>query len=198
MGPRRHARPVILVLLVALAAQAQHGALTMPRNLAELSDQAALIVEGTVVTAHSEPLPKYPNLMTVVVTVAVQDTLKGQAEHLHTFRQFVWDEKDAHDVLGYRKGQHVLLLLNAVNENGLTSTVGLQQGRFRIENGPDGQPVALNGNGNVGLLDGVAAVAASRGAKLSRRGAQIVASPPAGPVHLSDLKDIIRGLVGAQ
>lgn len=197
MGPRFQVLPVALVLLVAVGAYGQHGALTMPRNLAELSDHAALIVEGTVVTAHAEPLPKFPNLMTVVVTLAVRDTLKGQAEHLHTFRQFVWDEADAHDALGYRKGQHVLLLLNAVNEHGLTSTVGLQQGRFRIENGPDGQPVALNGNGNVGLFDGVAGVAASRGTKLSRRGAQVVSSPTAGPVHLSDLKDIIHGLVGA-
>jgi len=185
-------------LAVALAAHAQHGALTMPRNLAELTDRAALIIEGTVVSAVAQPHPAYPNLMTVVVTIAVQDTLKGEARRVYSFRQFVWDAKDAHSALGYRKGQHVLLMLNAENEHGLTSPVGLRQGRFRIETGPDGQPVAVNGEGNVGLFDGVAATAASKGVQLSRRGKQILEALPAGPVHAADLKDMIQGLVNSK
>lgn len=198
MRPRLSVPVFAAVLALAIAAQAQHGALTMPRNLAELTDHAAVIVEGHVLTAVAEPHPDFPNLMTVVVTIAVQDALKGKPGKLYTFRQFVWDIKDAHDLLGYRKGQHVLLMMNPENQHGLTSTVGLQQGRFRIVDGPDGQPVATNGQDNVGLFEGVAATAAGKGVQFSKRGAQVVSSPPRGPVHLSDLKEIIRGLVNSQ
>lgn len=188
----------VTVLALAFSAVAQHGAMTMPRNLAQMTDQAAVILDGYVVSAFAEPLPNYPNLMTVVVNVAVQDTLKGTPGRTYTFRQYVWDAGDAHDRLGYRKGQHVLLMMNAANEHGLSSPVGLQQGRFRIEAGPNGQEMAVNGNGNVGLFDGVANNAASKHVQFSKRGQQIVAAPPSGPVPAADLKDMIRGLAGAQ
>ncbi len=185
-------------LALAAGAYGQHGALTMPRNLADLTDRAALIVEGRVVSAVAEPLPKYPNLNTVVVTIAIQDTLKGTAERIHTFRQYVWDPRDTGERLGYRKGQHVLLLLNPVNENGLTSPVGLEQGRFRIEPGPKGELMATNGAGNQGLMRDVAAHAAARGLQLNGRAAQLAAAQPAGPIRARDLKDMIRQLAGTQ
>jgi hypothetical protein len=129
--------------------------------------------------------------------VLVQDTLKGKAARVHTFRQFVWDERDSRAALGYRKGQEVLLLLNRVNDNGLTSPVGLEQGRFRIERGADGEALAINGHGNQGLFDGVADRAKSSGVRLNTRSQQ-VAAKPGGPVALQDLADMIRSFVGAK
>jgi hypothetical protein len=187
----------VLLLIVPLAS-AQHGAITSPRNLADLTERADLIVHGRVVSALAEPHPKYPNLTTVVVTVLVQDTLKGKSDRVHTFRQFVWDERDSRSVLGYRKGQEVLLLLNRVNDHGLTSPVGLEQGRFRIEAASDGTPMAVNGNGNQALFDGVADTAKRNGVRLSARGSQIANAAPSGPVRLQDLQDMIRSFVGTK
>jgi hypothetical protein len=188
---------IVLATVVPLGA-AQHGALTSPRNLVELTERADLIVQARVVSAAAEPHPKYANLMTVLVTVAVQDTLKGSSPRIHVFRQFVWDERDRRTSLGYRKGQEVLLLLNRENEHGLTSPVGLEQGRFRIDRGADGQAVALNGQGNHGLFDGVADRAKATGVRLSERAQKIASGRETGAVPLEDLKEMIRGFVRPQ
>ncbi len=190
--------PVFLILIflagiIVPSALAQHGAITAPRNLAELTDRADLIVHGRVLSAVAEPHPKFANLMTVVVTLAVQDTLKGSSPRIHVFRQFVWDERDRLTSLGYRKGQEVLLLLNRENEHGLTSPVGLEQGRFRIDRGPDGQAVALNGHGNQGLFEGVADRAKASGVRLSVGGQKIAAGGESGAIPLEELKEMIRG-----
>jgi len=179
-------------------AVAQHGAATVPRNLAELTSRADLIVEGRVVSAVAEPHPKYANLMTVVVTLAVTETLKGDSARTHTFRQFVWDERDSRTRLGYRKGQPVLLLLNRVNENGLTSPVGLEQGRFRIIADAKGNLTAINGNGNHALFEKIADTAKHNGVRLSTRAEEIATAQPAGPIALQDLKEMIRSFAGGR
>ena len=105
-----------LLLVVACAATApafaQRGALTVPRNLDQLTDRAADIVRGTVLSAHVEKHPELTNLDTVVVTLRVSETLKGQAIGTYTFRQYIWDVRDRYDNAGYRKGQELLLLMN--------------------------------------------------------------------------------------
>ena len=105
-----------LLLVVACAsatpAFAQRGAMTVPRNLDQLTDRAADIVRGTVVSAHVEKHPQLTNLDTVVVTLRVRETLKGQANGTYTFRQYIWDVRDRYDNAGYRKGQDLLLLMN--------------------------------------------------------------------------------------
>jgi hypothetical protein len=188
----------LILLSIADPVMGQHGARTASRNIADLTERADVIVQGRVVSALSEPHPKYSNLMTVVVTLVVQDTLKGNVERIHTFRQFVWDERDSRNALGYRKGEEVLLLLNHVNENGLTSTVGLEQGRFRIERDATGKAVARNGQSNLGLFDGLTERAGNNGVRLSAREAKLAATRNSGPVSLDDLKAIIRSFAKVQ
>ncbi len=59
----------------------------------------------------------------------------------------------ADDVAGYRKGQELLLLMNGSSRYGLTSPVGLEQGRFRIQRDRSGREVATNGAGNLRLFE---------------------------------------------
>ena len=45
----------------------------------------------SVVSVRMEKHPELTNLDTVVVTLRVRETLKGQAGETFTFRQYVWD-----------------------------------------------------------------------------------------------------------
>lgn len=174
----------------------QRGAQTAPANLEQLVHTATTILRGNVVSAKIEPHPQFANLQTVVVTISVGKVLKGETGGTYTFRQFIWDARDASDTAGYRKAGEVLLFLNRVSSYGLTSPVGLDQGRFLVMRDAKGEAFALNGRHNSGLFDQVASHAASRGIVLSRQ-AQAMMAKPGGQVMLGALEDAIGALVGA-
>ncbi|MGH9813295.1 MAG: hypothetical protein ACRD4T_09190 [Candidatus Acidiferrales bacterium] len=161
---------LLLCLLCAPAlSEAQRGALTVPQALPELVDEAGIIVRGHVLSARVEPHPEFQNLYTVVVTLRVERTLKGEPHQTCT-RQFIWDVRDRYNAAGYQKGQHLLLLLLKPNQHGLASPVGLEQGRFAIERGPADTLVTANGAANTGLFSGLESA-------LEKKGAQVRAQP---------------------
>jgi hypothetical protein len=183
-------------LLVPANASAQRGAQTIPADLDDLVQTAAIIVRGTVVSASVEPHPEFPNLRTVVVTVSVARVLKGPATATYTFRQFIWDAQDADDAAGYRKAGELLLFLNPVSPYGLTSPVGLAQGRFRVIRDSHGKKSVMNGHANVGLFHQVVSKAASKGVALSPQ-ARAMMAKPSGQVPLAVLEDTVVALAGA-
>src|SRR5262249_8384663 len=107
-----------------------------------------------VVSARVEPHPQLKNLQTVVLTLAVKEAYKGTPASTMTIRQFVWDVRDKKDAMGYRKGEEYILFLNPTTQYGLTSTTGLDQGRFQISKDSAGNDVVVNNLGNYGLLNG--------------------------------------------
>lgn len=191
-------RSLLLSIMVAIAipAWAQQGALTVPRNLQQLTDRAAHIVRGNVVSAHIEKHPRFRGLHTVVVTLRVRETLKGAARPTFTFRQYVWDIQARMGYTGYRKGDDMLLLMIAPNEHGLSSPAGMEQGRFRITRDASGRELAANGHGNARLFDGMAATTGKGGTPLSPASQRLVESR-AGPVEASRLLGLIREMVHA-
>ncbi|HEU4515778.1 MAG TPA: hypothetical protein VFR77_00610 [Steroidobacteraceae bacterium] len=190
---RRILRPIVLVAacIAATSAVAQRGALTLPRNLDELTDRASDIVRGTVVDARVEKHPELDNLHTIVVTLSVRETLKGDARGTYTFRQYIWDIRDRQDAAGYRKGQDLLLLMNAPSRYGLSSPVGLEQGRFRIQRDRAGREVAMNGTGNLRLFERLQD-GGPKPAALTERQASLVARHRSGPIPLEDVSAMIR------
>lgn len=188
----------LFLFLFVFSAAAQRGAVTRPQNLGELAEEAAVIVRGSVTAARVEPHPQARGLTTVVVTLRVEETLKGGAEATYTFRQYVWDLRDRRDGLNYRKGQRVLLLLTAPSSLGLSSPVGLEQGRFRIERDAQGREYATNGHGNAGLLSGLDGAAARKGVQLSATQARMAADHRSGPIALDDLRGLIRQFAGGR
>ncbi|MFZ0411701.1 MAG: hypothetical protein WAL51_09310 [Candidatus Acidiferrales bacterium] len=197
MRKARRPAPAVLLcaalfLAVAAPSLAQRGAITLPRNLAQLTNQSAVIVRGQIIGTRVEPLASYPSLWTVVVTLRVQDVLKGAPGQILTFRQFIWDARDRYDGAGYLRGQDIVMLLNPVTQLGLTSPAGLSQGVFHIGRNAKGELVAANGFGNAGLFRGVAGSASARPATVSPRLAGILAAPPTGPLKLDDLEALIR------
>jgi hypothetical protein len=171
---------------------AQRGALTVPVNLAQISDRAAVIVRGSIASAHVEPHPDYPHLMTVRVTVKVRESWKGQPSSAYTFRQFIWDIRDRMNAAGYRKGDEVLLFMNPTNQYGLTSTVGLEQGRFRVIHEKDGNIRVANGRDNAGLLRQTAPRLKTGAASASAL--SVAAGHSSGPLPLKTMHEFVDAM----
>ncbi len=188
----------LLVLCLAVPAFSQRGAITAPVSLDQMSRRADRIVHGSVVSARVEPHPQLTNLSTIVITMQVQDTLKGKAATTLTFRQFIWDLRDKQDAAHYLKGQELLLFLNPVSEYGLTSPVGLEQGRFRITRDRTGKAYATNGRDNAGLFSGTEQRARAQHMKLSTKATTVVQQTNPGPIPLDDMKQTIRELARMQ
>jgi len=189
----------ILLMLLAIAltapAMAQTTALTVPRNLSQLTDRSADIVRGTVISARVEKHPELTGLNTVVVQMRIMETLKGQSRGTFTFRQYIWDIRAIAGAAGYRKGQDLLLMMIAPNEHGLSSPAGLEQGRFLIQRDRSGRELVVNGYGNARLFDGISQQLAQKRITLSPRSVNLVAQPRPGPIELADLTGLIRELV---
>ena len=150
-------RRFLLAVLFTLATSippvfAQRSARVAPHSLDELVQRSAVIVRGHVMSTTVERHPQFSNLNTIVVTIRVEEALKGNPGRTYSFRQFIWDPRDIRDAAGYRKGEELLMLMNASNEHGLTSPVGLGQGRFHIVRDAHGQVGAQNELGNAGLF----------------------------------------------
>jgi len=169
--------------------------MTVPRNLDQLTDRASDIVRGTVVEARVEKHPELTALDTVVVTLRLRETLKGDARGSFTFRQYLWDVRDTYDAAGYRKGQDLLLLMIAPSRLGLSSPAGMDQGRFRIVRDRAGRELAVNGTGNARLFSGLGD-AGKQGAALTARQAALVAKHRSGPIAAAELSALIRALAG--
>jgi hypothetical protein len=191
----QHCLVAAVACLATLPAFAQRGAITLPRNLDELTDRAQDIVRGTVTDARVEKHPELSNLDTIVITLRVSETLKGAVRDTYTFRQYIWDLRDRDDVAGYRKGQELLLLMNGSSRYGLTSPVGLEQGRFRIQRDRSGREVATNGTGNLRLFERLEN-RPGKPASLTERQSSLIAKHRGGPVALDELEAMIRAYAG--
>jgi hypothetical protein len=180
---------LLLMVLLSSSVVGQRTALTVSSPLDRLTSEAQVIIRGRIASARIEPHPQLTNLMTVVVSVNVDETLKGSARRTIEFRQYVWDIRDQRNAAGYMKGEEMILMLGPVSQYGLTSPVGLDQGRFRVVR-EKGQATAVNGRGNVGLFDSLAERARTRGVALSAKTATGLRRDR--PAPLTDLQDAIR------
>ena len=185
---------LLAALTLVAPVWAQQSALTVPRNLEQLTDRSAVIVRGNVVSVRMEKHPELDNLDTVVVTLRVRETLKGQAGETFTFRQYVWDLRDRMNAVGYKKGQHVLLMMIEPSRYGLSSPAGMEQGRFRIQRDSAGREYAINSHNNLRLFEGIGAQLAKEGITPSPAASRLLAKHRRGPVELRELTMLIRQL----
>jgi hypothetical protein len=136
--------------------------------------------------------------MTEVVSLRVVETYKGRTQKKLVFRQYVWDLGAQANSADYHKGQELVLLLRPVSEYGLTSPVGLEQGRFQISRDRKGQITAINGRGNLGLFNSVEPRARNQGVQLSAKTLALARKTTAGPIPLADLEEAIRTFAGVR
>lgn len=182
-------------LIFAAPGFAQSNAITLPRNLGELVTESHMVVQGWVTNVTLEPHEQLKNLMTVVVTLRVEESLKGETLKTLTFRQAVIDRRDLQQYMGYRTGQHLLLVLMSPSRFGLTSPAGMEQGRFHIKSWGAGELAVTNGFGNAGLFRGLHSQLQSKGVRVDPEVQDMIAKPAAGPVPLEHLKSLIRTIV---
>ena len=187
---------ILLFLMVSSFAHAQRGARTVTRGLDQLVQEADLIVRGSVVSARVEPHPQLTNLMTVVISMRVDSTLKGAPAKTLEFRQYIWDYRDTIDAARYKRKEELLLMLGPVSPYGLRSPVGLEQGRFHIVRTPNQPATAMNSLGNVGLLDSTAQRVKAQSPKFSARTNALLQQKPQGALPLADLEEAVKNLAG--
>jgi hypothetical protein len=195
--PRRVVVLTLLVLFCFVApAFSQEGATAAQADLDQLVERAQIIVRGQVKSVTIEPHPQFPNLQTVVITLSVTRVLKGAAGPTLIFRQFQWDSRDASNLAGYKGAGEVLLFLNPVSQYGLTSTVGLEQGHFRVLPDGKGNRYVVNGRANLGLFNQVPAKAAARGVAFSKPVQEMLANSQ-GRASLESFEEAVRTLAGS-
>ena len=170
---------------------AQVHALTRPVNLATLARRAEVIVQGRVAEARYEPMPGYPNIRTVVVTLEVERMLRGPSGSRFAFRQYLGGPARRSLKGGYTPGQQVLLFLPAESSRGLRSPLALEQGYFTIRRGPAGQDFIANQLANAGLFKNVPEAAQRAGLKLDDNQLRFTVKPK-GPVPLGNFISLVE------
>lgn len=190
------------LLLSAVAALALCGPLAaatvIQMNLAEMVDRADRIYRGTVLDVREGTVSVGGGeLPTVTYRIRVDEAFKGTYEEVKGVQiaelKMVGKLKSTgggtparfsalEDLPKLEVGRDYLLLTTARSAIGLSTMVGLGQGRFELQGKP-GQEVATNANKNLGLFRGMGT------------GFAASSNLTEGPVPYQDLAGLIRGLV---
>jgi hypothetical protein len=182
----------VLVLIFSsysLAAQF----MVRPVNLAYLAQRADVIVQGRVTGVRHESLPGYPNIPTVEVTLEVEKMLRGPARSTYTFREVFLGLRPKLGKQGYQVGQRLFLFLPLPSQYGLSSPVGIEQGRFHIARNSKGSEMVANELANAGLFHNVEQAASKAGMQLTTNQLRTAATQR-GPVPLDEFVSLIRRL----
>lgn len=161
-------RSLILFAAVLLGALPAFAFMVVPRNLQELSQKAAVIFVGTCIKVEKDLTDK--QIPVINVTYEVETVLKGDVPATYTFSQYE-PMHERTSLLGwgssqvvqtsrkwtapdYKVGEKNILFLYPESEWGLTSTVAMGYGKFKVYDDPDtGQALVVNRFGNAGLFE---------------------------------------------
>jgi hypothetical protein len=168
--------------------------MSLPVDLSYLSQRADVIVQGKIISVSNESLPGYPNIRTVAVTLQVEKMLRGPSTSTYTFRESYLSLRPRGGKQNYQNGQRVFLFLPSPSQIGLSSPVGLDQGRFHIARNAGGAETIVNEVGNAGLFKNVEQKASKQGKKLTPDQLR-TASIKGGPVRLDDFVSLTGSLI---
>jgi hypothetical protein len=185
--------PIVALIIFLYSYPLQAQVMVRPVNLAYLVQRADIIVQGQVTSVRHENLPGYPNIPTVKVTLNVEGMMRGPAGRTYTFREIFLGLRSQEGKKNYQVGQHVFLFLPTPSQYGLSSPIGMEQGRFRIAHNPAGQATIMNELGNAGLFLNVAQTARNEGQKLTANQLRLAATER-GPVQLDEFSSLVKSL----
>jgi len=162
-------------------------------NLQQMCSAAGRIFRGTVLGVKDGAVTVGgAQLSTIVYSLRVDEAFKGSFEIYKDERiatiQMIRPSKTPQigpvrrlsafdDLPRFEQGHDYLILATTPSAAGLSTTVGLGQGAFKV-GGKVGQEIAVNGNNNIGLYAGMNL------------------APVRGPVAYSALRSQIRNIVG--
>lgn len=157
-----------ITLALSFVAMTASAAMVMKMSLGDLVGNADKVFRGTVLT--KEPGTVFmggSEFSTVVYTVRVDDALKGDfgakpmvtLTMLGNLKQDVTNGNFKHLAVfdinpDLQVGSDYVLFTTAPSAVGLSTTVGLNQGLFRIFNDANGRELTANGLGNQGIFGG--------------------------------------------
>jgi hypothetical protein len=190
---RHWSAAAVVSAAVLFASDVSASMLVRHLSLQQMCAAAGRIFRGTVVGVTEATVPAGGGqLRTIVYRLRVDEAFKGSYEVIKGQRiatlQMVQPAKRAQvgpvrhlAVLdgqpSFAEGHDYLILATTPSAAGLSTTVGLKQGAFKVA-GKTGQETAVNGNDNVGL-------AAGPGLEAAR-----------GPIPYTALRDSIRRFLG--
>jgi hypothetical protein len=190
MRPR--AKPkVVLVLLVCLLTAYGPAVLSSrvrPVNLEQMTERAARIFSGTCVETSVETDPTL-GMRVTLATFDVDQVVKGAVGERVTvkFLGGASASGSGFEVAGMpdlQIGEEVVLFLYGESKLGLSSPVGLGQGKFTIHRDKQGRRLAINTFGNKSLFQNLSQGAAKR---LDAKGRQSIAESGLEPSKLLDM-----------
>lgn len=184
---------LLIAAVTAVPLQAQ--LITKPVDLPYLAQRADVIVQGKVISVKNENLPRFRNFPIVEVTLEVENMLRGPSNQSnYTFKEAVLGLKTNRGKHDYQVGQRLVLFLPSPSSLGLSSPIGIGQGRFHIgRNAGSGETIA-NETGNSGLFNTVVLKTAKAGKKLTPEQLR-VASTKHGPAQLNDFISLTKNLM---
>jgi hypothetical protein len=188
---------ILLTILAAVLPSSLSATTVLQMNLEQMVDRAEKIFRGTVMDIREGTVQVGGGELPVVTyRIRVDESFKGtfqtvkglqvaEIKMLGKLKVQAGSPVRAGSILPelprLQVGQDYLLLTTAPSSVGLSTTIGLGQGRFELQGKP-GQEQALNGNRNLGLFYGMESTAKS-------------AAQPEGPVSYSALANLIRDIV---
>jgi hypothetical protein len=189
-----HARVALLFSLLFCSAPAQAQFIVQRVNLAYLTQRADIIVQGRITDVRHVNLPGYPNIPTVEIQLKVENMLRGPDQATYTFREVFLGLRGKEGKQGYKIGQRLLLFLPAPSQYGLSSPVGIEQGRFHIgQNTGESSAMIVNEHGNAGLFKNVENSADKSGIRLTKRQLHTIGTA-SGAVALDDFISLVQSL----
>ena len=151
----RATRPFLALLVVSLLLSGQSLASQVRLvNLEQMTQRAARIFSGRCIDTRVEHDPAAGRDVTVA-TFRVERAVKGAIGDTVTVRMLSGGASIGDDPAGaprFRRGEEVVLFLYGESSMGLSSTVGLGQGTFKVLTDKQGRRVALNEVGNRNLM----------------------------------------------
>jgi hypothetical protein len=189
---------VLVLTCFAPPCRTQEGGLTLQMNLARMVDESENVVLGRVLSVVAEKHPDFQNLDTLRITLQVLDPIKGSPGAQLTFRQYIFDIHDRDTKLNYRIGEEVVLMLRQPSQYGLTSPVGLEQGRFRVDRDALNNRLLRNGTDNAGLFTSVDQSSPQLRPRLSPAMQQLLSDHQAGPITYDQFKTFVQNQVAAR
>ncbi len=182
----------IVLILVGLIPGLALGHMVLPVNLEEMTESAGLIVVGRCadVVPHRGAGAWFPE---VEVTVVAREVLKGTvAGPRITFRQIDLEGRKPRFVVG----EDLLLFLYPPSGLGLTSPVGMTQGRFVITRDPvTGRHMVSNGGDLQPLLRGLRADRLEKARQAAGVNSALMLAPTARQLDLDLLRVLVHDLL---
>ena len=199
-------RMVLSTMLLLLLSIPEQGSAMRVKllTLEQMVERAEVVFVGRCLTSTSQEDPQFRRTVTVT-EFEVVEPLKGRLGETHVVKQYgSIGEGTSHRIAGmptYTPGEDVILFLYGESQYGLTSPVGISQGKFTIvgdeeSSSPPTIVNSINNNGLLAGLDGHMFMNAGRIDEPKRKAIQRLVRVNRGPIPYEDFLLITTALIG--